>query len=217
MPDYAAQRANMLESQVRTADVTNLAILAAMSEVPRERFVPAAKRAIAYTDGPVEVARGRYLLDPRTFARMLQLADIRPQDHVLDVACATGYSMAVISYLCRGVTGLEQDADLVRVAIETLAATGYTALEIVQGPLQEGVARRAPFHVIFINGGIAVEPTKLLSQLAEGGRLVCAFREGPTGCGRLYVKHDGAMGARDAFDAFPPLLPGFKEQSAFVF
>ncbi|MGQ0740844.1 MAG: protein-L-isoaspartate O-methyltransferase family protein [Alphaproteobacteria bacterium] len=216
MTDYAEARAVMVETQVRTADVTNLAIQAAMREVPRERFVPAAKRGIAYMDGCIEIARGRYLLDPRTFSRMLQLADIQAADRVLDVACATGYSTAVISRLCRSVIGLEQDADLVRIAIETLA-TSHAGAEIAQGPLPGGLPQRAPFDAIFINGGIATEPKNLLSQLADGGRLVCAFRVGAAGYGRIYVKHDGAIGSRDVFDTFPPMLPGFKEQTAFAF
>ena len=217
MPDYAAQRANMIESQVRTADVTDLGVQAAMRECPRERFVPAAKRGLAYMDGCVEVARGRYLLDPRSLAKMLQLAEIKPTDKVLDVGCTTGYSTAVLSRLAKNVVGLEQDADLVRIAIETLAATGYSKAEIAQGPLAGGLPQRAPFDVIFINGGIETGPQKLLQQLAEGGRLLCAVREGAAGYARIYVRHDGAIGARDVFDTYPPVLPGFKQRAGFVF
>ena len=216
MPDYAAQRANLVESQVRPADVTDLAVQAAMREVPRERFVPAAKRALAYMDGCVEVASGRFLLDPRGLAKMLQLAEIKPTDKVLDVGCATGYSTAVLSRLTPNVIGLEQDADLVRIAVETLAVTG-TKAEIVQGPLDDGLPSRAPFDVIFINGGIETVPQKLLQQLDEDGRLLCAVRQGAAGYARIYVKHDGAVGARDAFDTYPPVLPGFKGHTGFVF
>lgn len=216
MPDYTAQRLNMVESQVRTADVTDLAVQDAMREVPRERFVPAAKRGLAYMDGNVEVARGRYLLDPRTLAKLLQLAEIKPADKILDVACATGYSTAVLSKLASNVIGLEQDADLVRLAIEALAAAGAKA-EIAQGSLADGLPKRAPFDVILINGGIETEPQKLLQQLAEGGRLLCVMREGAAGYARIYVKHDGAIGVRDVFDSYPPVLPGFKEHAGFVF
>jgi protein-L-isoaspartate(D-aspartate) O-methyltransferase len=216
MPDYAAQRLKMVESQVRTADVTDLAVQAAMREVPRERFVPTAKRGLAYMDGCIEVARGRYLLDPRTLAKLLQAAEIEPADKVLDVGCATGYSTAVLSKLASNVIGLEQDADLVRIAIETLASVGAKA-EIVQGPLADGLLKRGPFDVIFVNGGVETEPQKLLQQLAEGGRLLCVMREGAAGYARIYVKHDGATGARDVFDTYPPVLPPFRQAAGFVF
>jgi protein-L-isoaspartate(D-aspartate) O-methyltransferase len=217
MQDYAAQRANMVESQVRPADVTDLRILAAMRDVARERFVPVAKRALAYMDACVEVARGRFLLDPRRFSKMLQLAEIAETDSVLDVGCGSGYSTAVISLLAASVIGLEQDAELVRVAGETLSATGFTKAQVVQGRLSDGLAPRAPFDVIFLNGAVEVRPERLLAQLREDGRLVCTVREGEAGYGRFYVKHDGAVGARDAFDAALPVLPGFARTPSFVF
>src|SRR5438270_8674784 len=109
MADYAQQRLNMVDAQVRTNDVTDPRIHAAMREVPRERFVPASKRAMAYADAVVEVANRRYLLDPRTFAKLVQLASVRAGDRVLDVGCATGYSSAILARLGRAVLALEQD------------------------------------------------------------------------------------------------------------
>jgi protein-L-isoaspartate(D-aspartate) O-methyltransferase len=215
MPDYAAQRINMIENQVRPADVTDLAVQAAMGEVPREHFVPASKRELAYMDGCVEVARGRFLLDARSFAKLLQLADVQPTDTVLDVGCATGYSTAVLSRLAARVIGLEEDAELVRAASEALAGLGN--VEVVQGRLADGLPTRAPFDVIFVNGGVEVTPERLLAQLGEDGRLVCAIRQGAAGYGRIYVKHDGAIGDRDAFNAVLPVLPGFAKRAGFVF
>src|ERR1700691_3212760 len=116
MPDYAAQRLNMIESQVRANDVTDVRVQEAMREVPRERFVPAARRAIAYADSALELVPGRFLLEPRSFGKLLQLAEIAPGDKVLDVGCTTGYSTAVLARLAGRVVGLEEDADLMRVA-----------------------------------------------------------------------------------------------------
>ena len=109
-------RFNMIEAQIRTNDVTDPRIHAALSAVARERFVPSAKQALAYADVPVEVAPGRYLLDPSSFAKALQLAEITADDRVLDVGCGTGYSSAVLARLAKNVVALEQDADLVRLA-----------------------------------------------------------------------------------------------------
>ena len=204
----------MVDAQVRTNDVTDPRIHAALRAVPRERFVPASKRALAYADAVVEVATGRFLLDPRTFGKLLQLAEIGPEDRILDVACATGYSSAVLARIGRYVVALEQDADLVRVAVDTLAGTGAT---VVQGPLAEGVKANAPFDVIFLNGAIESRPEALLKQLSEGGRLVAIVREGAHGRAHLFVNEKGRIGVRPDFDATVPLLAGFKKPVGFVF
>src|SRR6201996_7509399 len=150
-------RFNMVETQIRPADVTDPQVLAAMNAVPRERFVPRAAVALAYADVPVAVAPGRYLLDPRSFAKLLQLANIGAEDRVLDVGCATGYSSAVLARLAGSVVALEQDADLVRAASDLLAR-GQGKVELVQGGLVEGVKGQAPFDVIFVNGAIEQVP-----------------------------------------------------------
>ena len=115
-------RANMIETQIRANDVTDPRIHAALAAVPRERFVPGAARALAYADVPVEVAPGRFLLDPRSFAKLLQLARVTAEDKVLDVGCTTGYSSAVLAAWLAKVVALEQDADLVRIASDALAS-----------------------------------------------------------------------------------------------
>lgn len=217
MSDYAAQRLNMVDAQVRTNDVTDPRIHAAMREVPRERFVPAAKRALAYADASVEVAPRRYLLDPRTFAKLLQLAAIRSTDRVLDVGCATGYSSAVLARIAAEVIALEQDADLVRIASEMLPAVGARNASVVQGGLVEGFKPKAPYDAIFVNGAIGAAPTELLKQLAEGGRLVAVVQEGAQGKAQLFVKENSEIGARASFDAGVPELAGFKKAVGFVF
>ncbi|MEJ1969706.1 MAG: protein-L-isoaspartate O-methyltransferase [Rhizomicrobium sp.] len=181
MADYAAQRFNMVETQVRTNDVTDTRVQQVMNTVARERFVPAAKRALAYADVPVEVAQGRYLLDPRTFAKMLQLAQLKGSDSALDVACGTGYSSVVIGRIVRSVIALEQDADLVRIASDMIPAGGASNVTVVQGGLTEGYKAKAPYDVIFINGAVEAVPDQLLAQLGEGGRLVAVLRDGGTG------------------------------------
>ncbi|MEI9992816.1 MAG: protein-L-isoaspartate O-methyltransferase [Rhizomicrobium sp.] len=217
MADYATQRFNMVECQVRTNDVTDPRIHAAMQGVPRERFVPAAKRATAYADVPVEVAQGRFLLDPRTFGKLVQLAAPRAEDRVLDVGCATGYSTVVLAKIAKSVIGLEQDADLVRVASDMVPANGAANATVVQGGLTEGVKAMAPFDVILIEGAVESVPESLLSQLAEGGRLAAIVNEGGQGRARLYVREKGGVGSRLDFDATVPLLAGFRKVVGFVF
>jgi protein-L-isoaspartate(D-aspartate) O-methyltransferase len=215
MPDFLTQRLNMVEAQVRANDVTDPRIQDAMREVAREQFVPSAKRGIAYADAAIEVVRGRYLLEPRTFAKLLQLANVAADDRVLDVACATGYSTAVLARLCKSVIGLEQDADLVRVATETLA--GIKNVTVVQGSFIEGAREHAPYDVIFLNGAIEVVSDALLAQLADGGRLVTVVQEGALARAHLFLREHGRVGHRVAFDAAAPLLAGFKETVGFIF
>ncbi len=218
MSDYATQRLNMVDAQVRTNDVTDPRIHAAMRAVPRERFVPASKRALAYADVAIEVSPKRFLLDPRSFAKLLQLAAVKSTDKVLDVGCATGYSTAILAHLAAEVIALEQDADLVRIASEMLPAVDARNASVVQGSLVDGFKAKAPYDVIFVNGGIAEAPNALLAQLAEGGRLVAVVQpNGTMGKAQLFVKENSEIGARPGFDAGVPVLAGFRKAVGFVF
>jgi protein-L-isoaspartate(D-aspartate) O-methyltransferase len=212
----AAARFNMIEAQIRPSNVTDPRILAALDAVARERFVPSASRALAYADVPVPVAPGRFLLDPRSFAKLLQLAGVTADDKVLDVGCGTGYSAAVLARMASSVVALEQDADLVRIASEALAGAVGT-ITLTQGALIEGFKGEAPYDVIFVNGAIEQIPETLLAQLAEGGRLVTVMKAGGQGRAHLFLKANGVVGQRPDFDADVPLLAGFKKAMGFIF
>ena len=215
----AAARLQMIDSQIRPADVTDARILAAFEAVAREGFVPTAARALAYADVPVEVAQGRFLMEPRCFAKLLQLAAITADDRILDVGCATGYSAAILARLGGRVVALEQDADLMRIASQALATTSVI---LAQGALIDGARAEAPFDVIVVEGAIEQTPDTLLSQLAEGGRLVSEMNDGPpenrtNGKATLFLNEHGGIGRRAVFDASTPVLAGFKKMMGFVF
>ena len=215
MSDFRSARFNMIEAQIRTNDVTDVRIHAALDAVARERFVPAGRRALAYADVPVEIAPGRYLLDPRSFAKALQLVRVEADDHVLDVGCGTGYSAAVLARLAKSVVALEQDADLVRIASGLLES--QPNIQLAQGALIEGFAAGGLYDVIFVNGAIETQPDTLLSQLEEGGRLIAFLQSGAQGRAALYLKEHGQIGRRFEFDANVPMLAGFKKHLGFVF
>jgi protein-L-isoaspartate(D-aspartate) O-methyltransferase len=187
-----------------------------MRQVPRERFVPAAKQAVAYADTIVEVVPRRFLLDPRAFSKLAELAEIEPTDRILDVGCASGYSTAVLARLAGEVIGMEEDAELVRIAADALASLG-SAGRVVQGRLSEGYAAAAPYDVIFVNGAMEELPLALEKQLADGGRLVAVVRNGPQGRGNLFLREHGRISSRADFDATVPLLSGFSRPKSFVF
>ena len=218
MPDYAAQRANMVATQILTNGVSEERVLDAFQRVPREQFVPADKRAIAYAEAPVEVVRGRWLLTARSFAKLLELAEIRPEDTVLDIGCGTGYSTAVIARLARRVTGLEEDAALVRVASDLIHAEGAANATVVQGALADGHRSGSPYDVIVIEGGVETIPDGLLAQLAEGGRLVAIVQRQSHGKAIVFLSEGGRTGHRFDFDASEKnVLPGFRQPAGFVF
>jgi protein-L-isoaspartate(D-aspartate) O-methyltransferase len=213
----------MVESQVRPSDVTDRRIIRAMSSLPREAFVPAALASTAYmdVDVPVEAAMpgaaGRYLLAPRVLAKLIQAAGIEASMTVLDVGCATGYSSAVMAALAKTVIALETSPALVAAAQKALAQAKVANVEVVQGPLEAGVAVRAPFDAIVLNGAIAVAPAALLEQLKDGGRLVGISADGYFGQACVWTKVGKTVDRRVVFDAGAHPLPGFQPAPAFVF
>jgi protein-L-isoaspartate(D-aspartate) O-methyltransferase len=222
MTDFVAARRMMVDGQVRTSDVTDLRLIAAMREVPRERFLPPAQRSFAYFDLDLPLAAPeankplRHLIKPMVLGKLIQAAEIRDDDHVLDVGCGTGYSTALLARLAGSVVALEEDAALAQQAAETLRALGVTQAQVATGPLAGGWPALAPYDAILVNGAFEVAPKALLRQLRDGGRLVGVMR-GAAGKAMLYRSAGGECSGRPIFDAFAPLLPGFAVPPAFVF
>ena len=218
MSDYATARLNMVESQVRPNRVTDLRILAAMMELPRERFVPERLRGVAYVDEDIPVAAGRYLMEPMVVARMLQMAAVEAGDNALVIGAATGYGAAVLARLAGKVTALESDAALTRTAEATLRSVGAANVAVVTGKLTDGLAAKGPYDVILIEGAIEHLPTRITDQLADNGRLAAVITEpGQPGRATLYSKIGGAISRRAMFDAATPVLPEFRRDAGFVF
>jgi len=217
MFDAATARRMMVDGQVRTADVTNPELIAAMLAVPRERFVPAALAEQAYLDSDIPIGEGRALIKPMVLAKLLQAARVRRDDHVLDVGCGTGYSCAVLSRLAGAVVGLEENAALAQQAREALGAIGAAGVTIVTGPMNAGSSAAAPYDLILLDGATEIVPETLGRQLKPDGRLVCVFGGAPPGKAMLYRVIERQLVGRPIFDAGAPVLPGFVAQPAFVF
>ncbi|MCB4770088.1 protein-L-isoaspartate O-methyltransferase [Ancylobacter sp. Lp-2] len=220
MIDFAEMRRAMVDAQVRANDVTDLKIVAAMMETPRERFVPAALRNFAYIDDDLLVKEGapsRYLMEPMVLAKLLQAAEIGEGDLVLDVGAATGYSTAVLAKLAGQVVSLEEDAELADQGAGVLTELGLLNAAYVKGTLTAGWPAEAPYDAILLNGSVDEAPKALLSQLKPGGRLVAVIGRGRAGRATVFTNTPGGIGSRIVFDAAVPTLPGFEAAPAFVF
>jgi protein-L-isoaspartate(D-aspartate) O-methyltransferase len=218
MTEFAAARLNMVESQIRTNKVTDPRIVEAFEAVPRELFVDEAKRGFAYVDEDLEVAPGRYLMEPMVLARLLQAAAPQPTDMVLDIGCATGYSTAVLAQLAETVVGRESEPDLAELANRTLNALDADNAVVVEGPLEEGYPKQAPYNVILFQGAVSEVPLAVKRQLAEGGRLVAVIcDEAGIGRGTVIRRSGENFSGRTLFDAATPVLPGFERAAGFVF
>lgn len=216
MFDYAAARETMLDSQIRTNDVTDRHIQSAFSKVPRECFVPKSKMALAYGDTNVDLGDGRWMLRPRDFSKMIAAAEIQDTDVVLDIACGRGYSVAVMAQLAETVVALEETTEAVERATKLLEKCDVSNAAVVQGDLKAGAPEHGPFDVIFVNGAVSAVPQTWLDQLAGGGRLVVALSEGAICRVAVFTKSGDRVGERIAFDASVPVLPGFEPKQSFV-
>jgi protein-L-isoaspartate(D-aspartate) O-methyltransferase len=210
IPDFAAAREAMVESQLRPQGVTDPAVLAAMGRVPRERFLPPHTRPLAYVDRAVAIAEGRYLAAPAVLGQLLTQMKLEVGQRALVVGAGTGYSAAVLEAMGVSVTALEVDPDLAATAREQ-------GVSMIEGPLDAGHAPRAPYRQILIDGAVEQIPQALIDQLDEGGRLGAAMLD--RGITRLVVgrKAAGGFGILSFGDAGVPVLPGFSRPKVFTF
>ena len=216
MIDYAVQRANMIESQIRPNGITDARLIAAMATIPREAFVPEDRQALAYMDEDLPLGwdgfgRRRFLIEPMSLGRLVQMAVIETGDSVLDVGCATGYSSAVLSRLAKRVVALEDDPALAAFAMQQFRALGLDNIEMVAGPPALGHPALAPYQAIVVNGRLRRVPDDLVRQLAPAGRLVAAIGDGVTSPATVLTRAGASWSSRREFDMFAPEAAGFPD------
>lgn len=208
----------MVATQLRTNKVTDDMVLAAMGDIPREMFVPADRASLAYIDEDIPIGKSRCIVEPMVLARMIQAAEIGPEDVVLDIACGAGYSSAVLGRIARAVVAVESDTELAGSAGARITKLGLDNVVVEMGPVKAGWADQAPYDVIMVNGGCEAISDEIWAQLAEGGRLVAVIcgKTGP-GTATLFVKAGGVVSGRKLFDANVPGLPEFELEEGFSF
>jgi len=206
--NFSSMRAAMVESQLRTSDVDDPRVIAAMASVPRENFLAPDRRAMAYIDRAVPLGNGRALNPPLATGRLLKEAQIVPGDRVLLIGAATGYTAALLRALGAVVTAVEEEdgpqGDMI----------GVTA---VRGPMSEGAPDGAPYDVLVIDGAVEEVPEALVAQLVDGGRVVTGLVENGvvrTCRGRVA---GGVLGLISLTDMEMVVLPGFARPKQFTF
>lgn len=206
--NFSSMRTAMVESQLRTSDVDDQRVIAAMAHVAREDFVPAERRAMTYVDRPIPLAGGRALNPPLVTGRLLKEAQIVEGDKVLLIGAATGYSAALLTALDAQVTAVEEEGG---------AEISVEGVTVVRGPLNAGAAAGAPYTVLFIDGAVEEVPAPLVQQLADGARVVTGIVE--RGVTRLCSGRvvSGVLGLSSLADLEMVVLPGFAAPERFVF
>ncbi len=221
MSDFSTARQKMVDGQVRPSDVTDLRIIDAMLDVPREEFVPESQRALAYLDLDLDVTEAgtakRFLTKPAVIARMLQAAEIEQTDSVLVVGCPCGYTAAVVAKLADRVRATESDAALAAKAVDVLARLGFGNVTVRIAAASEGDEADAPYDVIVLAGATEIVPNQLYRQLRDGGRLVGVFATSRPPRAMIVTHSHADFGCRTLFDASVPVLPGLERPPAFVF
>jgi len=225
MPASAAMRNNMMLGQLLTNDINDKRILAAMGEIPREPFLPEALRGAAYVDEDLNVGGGRYLMEPLTFAKLLDLAEITPECRALVIGSGSGYAAAVVGKLAGQVTAVDSDESQLQHAYDNMVRLHIANVNVKYVPnMADGFAANAPYNVIVIQGAVTFIPKLLAEQLAVGGRLVTVLNvasrpESRSGLGKglLITRQDHTLQYREHFDASCPVLPGFEHATGFRF
>ncbi len=216
MADFSVQRQMMVDTQIRPADVTKFPIIDAMLSVPREDFVPDDKRQTSYVGENIPLGAGRVLLEPRSFAKLLDALDIGQSSLVLCVGAGLGYGTAVLSRLSEAVIAVESDEALATEAERALSEAGADNAVVVTAPLQDGAAKHGPYDAIIIEGGVEDVPQTLLDQLKDGGQIGAIFVDAALGTARIGHKSGGQVSWRFAFNAMGPVLPGFETARSFA-
>lgn len=216
--DFAAARLNMVNSQILPNRVTDEKVISVMAELPRESFLPKPLQGIAYADEALAIGEGRYVMEPMIIARLLQALELKPTDVALSIGCGCGYGVAALASIVNTVVAVEADGTMAGRASQTLGDLEIDNVVVVDGPLNEGYAKQAPYDVIFFDGAVSEMPAQITAQLAEGGRAIAIVSSaGGMGRAQIFLRNGGAVSSRDVFDAGTPVLPGFEADLVFSF
>jgi protein-L-isoaspartate(D-aspartate) O-methyltransferase len=194
--EYAPQRAEMIEKQLRRRGIEDRQVLAAMLAVPRHEFVPEELRSRAYEDVPLPIGSGQTISQPYIVAAMTSALRLQPTDRVLEIGTGCGFQAAVLSLLAKEVFSIELRPELASAASKKLAQLGYADVHVHCGDGTFGLPEFAPFDAILVAAAAPVVPEPLLAQLAEGGRMIVPVGDADNQELQLIEKHAGAFSTK---------------------
>ena len=216
MTDFKTRRKIMVDTQIRPSDVTKFPIIDAFLSITREKFVPDGKREAAYIGENFQIGQNRFILDPRTLAKLLEALDVQKDELVLDIGTGLGYSSAIISLIAELVIAVEDDSSLASEAEEILSEIGADNVVVQVSKLKDGAPEHGPYDVIILQGGVEEIPGSILKQLKNGGRVGAIFMEEGLGTAKIGFKSQDKINWRYSFNAAAPILGGFFKQKDFA-
>ncbi|MEY2840351.1 MAG: hypothetical protein RJB60_2650 [Pseudomonadota bacterium] len=211
-------RFNMIEQQIRPWDVLDTSVLALLSVVRREDFVPAAHRSLAFMDIEIPLPGGQNMLQPRLEARLVQELNLSKRDRVLVVGAGSGYVTALIAHKAQRVIALEDRAELVEMARKNLRNAQVHNAEVLQAEGSEGLAAQGPFDAILLTGSVTQVPQTLLDQVKAGGRLLAIVGRDPVMQATVFLKSaQGQFTQQVLFDTLATPLDHMAAEVGFTF
>ena len=211
-------RFNMIEQQIRPWDVLDTSVLALLSVVRRENFVPAAHRSLAFMDIEIPLPGGQNMLAPRVEARMVQDLNLSKRDRVLLIGAGSGYMAALIAHKAQRVIAMENRPELVEFARTNLRNNQVHNAEVALGEGSEGLPAQGPFDAIVLTGSVTAVPQTLFDQVKAGGRLLAIVGQEPVMRATLITRTgESAFSTAQRWDTVAPRLQHFPEPSRFKF
>jgi len=216
--NFDVARDVMIKSQLRTWDVIDQRVLDLVARMPRQDYVPAAYRNIAYVDMNIPLGHGEVMMAPKLEARLLQELEIDPQDKILEIGTGSGYMTALLAGLGRQVVSVEIRPEFTAEAAAKLAHHGVRNITLEVGDAALGWDRQKPYNVILITGSLPILPEAFRQSLAPGGRMIAIVGRAPAMEVRRIRRLDAQSFQEDSlFETVLPPLVNATEPSRFVF
>ena len=211
-------RYNMIMQQIRPAEVLDSRVLDAMEQIPRDAFVPADYKGLAYSDTNIPLDHGQCMLKPIMEGRILQALNVQPGEKVLEIGTGSGYFTALLCKLGGQVTSIELHQTLLDQAKTNLDNQGVTAAKLIQGDGSNGWADNAPYDVIVVTGSMPLYNEALQQQLSVGGRLCVIVGEAPNMSVQLVTRiSETQWSTEPLYETVVPALENCQQPDKFVF
>ncbi len=216
--NFEQARFNMVEQQIRPWDVLDDNVLRLINELPRDQFVPATERRLAYADIEIPLNHGQCMMAPKIEARLLQSLTVKESDSVLEIGTGSGYLTALLARLAKHVYSIDIFDDFIRDARSKLSAAGITNVTLQTGDGANGWAAHGPYDAIAATASYPTLPQKLLNQLKIGGRLFVVVGNEPVMEALLITRTGEQAWSRESlFETTLPRMHNVQEPSKFVF